>query len=80
MHYQIQLNPSYHSQLKQGDIIQRVNSVYASASFGFRDFLFVEGTVRNDTFSMLPKPNISVNTFSTSGRLCFHQNTSINHG
>lgn len=48
-----------------------VNSVYASASVGFRDFLYLEGTVRNDAFSQLPKENNDVNTFSVSGSYVF---------
>jgi len=48
-----------------------VNSAYASASLGYKDFLFVEGTVRNDAFSTLPKGNNSVNTFSTSASYVF---------
>ncbi len=31
-----------------------VNSLYGKASFGYRDFLFVEGTLRNDWSSALP--------------------------
>ncbi|WPO76919.1 SusC/RagA family TonB-linked outer membrane protein [Flavobacterium sp. KACC 22761] len=48
-----------------------VNSVYASASLGYKDFLYVEGTVRNDAFSTLPKNNNAVNTFSTSASYVF---------
>ncbi|WP_276502927.1 SusC/RagA family TonB-linked outer membrane protein [Terrimonas pollutisoli] len=33
---------------------KRVNSVYGKASFGFRDMIFVEGTLRNDWSSALP--------------------------
>jgi TonB-linked SusC/RagA family outer membrane protein len=54
-----------------------VNSVYASASVGFRDFLYLEGTVRNDAFSQLPQDDNDVNTFSVSGSYVFtkHINT-----
>ena len=48
-----------------------VNSVYASASLGYKDFLFLEGTVRNDAFSTLPKGNNAVNTFSSSASYVF---------
>ncbi|HEU4789475.1 MAG TPA: SusC/RagA family TonB-linked outer membrane protein [Flavobacterium sp.] len=48
-----------------------VNSVFASASFGYKDFLFVDGTFRRDSFSTLPKDNNSVNTFSVSGSYVF---------
>ncbi len=48
-----------------------VNSIYASASLGYKDFLFLEGTVRNDAFSTLPKGNNAVNTFSTSASYVF---------
>ncbi|PBI91758.1 TonB-dependent Receptor Plug Domain protein [Flavobacterium sp. ACN2] len=48
-----------------------VNSVYASASVGFRDFLYLEGTVRNDAFSQLPQDDNDVNTFSVSGSYVF---------
>jgi TonB-linked SusC/RagA family outer membrane protein len=37
----------------------RVNSLYGSASFGFRDVWFVEGTARNDWSSTLPAENNS---------------------
>jgi TonB-linked SusC/RagA family outer membrane protein len=37
----------------------RVNSVYGSASFGFRDVWFVDGTARNDWSSTLPADNNS---------------------
>ncbi|MNX20983.1 TonB-dependent Receptor Plug Domain protein [compost metagenome] len=48
-----------------------VNSVYASASVGFRDFLYLEGTVRNDAFSMLPYDDNDVNTYSASASYVF---------
>ncbi|SFD11822.1 TonB-linked outer membrane protein, SusC/RagA family [Flavobacterium phragmitis] len=50
-----------------------VNSAYLSASLGYKDFLFLEGTVRNDAFSTLPKGNNAVNTFSTSASYVFTQ-------
>jgi TonB-linked SusC/RagA family outer membrane protein len=48
-----------------------VNSAYASASLGFKDFLFLDGTFRHDAFSTLPKGDNSVNTFSTSASYVF---------
>ncbi len=48
-----------------------VNSAYASVSLGYKDFLYLEGTVRNDAFSTLPKGNNSLNTFSTSASYVF---------
>ena len=48
-----------------------VNSAYASASLGFKDFFYLDGTFRYDAFSTLPKGNNSVNTFSTSASYVF---------
>ena len=48
-----------------------VNSAYASVSLGYKDFLYLDGTVRNDAFSTLPKGNNKVNTFSTSASYVF---------
>ncbi len=36
-----------------------VNSLYGKASFGFRDFLYLEATLRNDWSSALPEENNS---------------------
>lgn len=38
---------------------KRVNSVYGKASFGFKDMLYLEGTLRNDWSSALPEANNS---------------------
>ncbi|WKN45208.1 SusC/RagA family TonB-linked outer membrane protein [Tunicatimonas pelagia] len=38
---------------------RRVNSVYGSANVGFRDIVYVEGTLRNDWSSTLPSGNNS---------------------
>lgn len=38
---------------------KRVNSVYGKASFGYRDMLYLEGTLRNDWSSALPANNNS---------------------
>ncbi|WP_281323321.1 SusC/RagA family TonB-linked outer membrane protein [Flavobacterium aestivum] len=48
-----------------------VNSGYASASLGYKDFLYLDGTFRHDAFSTLPKGDNSVNTFSTSASYVF---------
>lgn len=49
-----QLNPIY-------DISERqVNSLYGAAEFSFREFLFLNGTVRNDWFSTLSPENRSI--------------------
>ena len=48
-----------------------VNSAYASASLGYQEFLFLDGTVRHDAFSTLPYGNNSVNTFSASASYVF---------
>ncbi|WP_316634433.1 SusC/RagA family TonB-linked outer membrane protein [uncultured Flavobacterium sp.] len=48
-----------------------VNSAFASATLGYKDFLYLDGTVRNDAFSTLPKGNNSLNTFSTSASFVF---------
>jgi outer membrane receptor protein involved in Fe transport len=38
---------------------KRVNSVYGKASFGYKDMVFVEGTLRNDWSSALPETSNS---------------------
>ncbi|OAZ04564.1 TonB-dependent receptor SusC precursor [Flavobacterium succinicans] len=54
-----------------------VNSAYTSFSLGYKDFLFVEGTVRNDAFSTLPKGNNALNTFSTSASYVFTKHLNL---
>lgn len=49
----------------------KVNSVYAKASFGWRDMVYVEGTVRNDWSSSLPKASNSYLYPSISGSFIF---------
>ena len=53
----------------QGD--KRVNSVFGSASFGYRDYLYVDITGRNDWSSTLPKENNSYFYPSMSTGLVF---------
>jgi TonB-linked SusC/RagA family outer membrane protein len=48
-----------------------VNSYFASASLGYKDMYFIEGTARRDAFSVLPKNNNVLNTFSFSGSYVF---------
>ena len=38
---------------------KRINSIYGNATFGFRDYLFLDVTARNDWSSTLPKDNNS---------------------
>lgn len=39
---------------------QGINSYYGSVSFGYKNFLYLDGTVRRDAYSTLPKDNNSV--------------------
>jgi TonB-linked SusC/RagA family outer membrane protein len=50
---------------------KRVNSVYGKASFGFKDLVFVEGTLRNDWSSALPENSNSYLYPSVSTSLVF---------
>lgn len=50
---------------------RQVNSVFANVSLGFRDFIFLEGSVRNDWSSTLPKANNSYFYPSLSAGLIF---------
>lgn len=52
---------------------RRVNSVFASASFGFMDTFFLEATARNDWSSTLPVDNNSFFYPSVTGSLVFSQ-------
>ncbi len=55
-----------------------VNSVYGKASFGFRDFLYVDGTIRNDWSSALPEANNSYLYPSLSSSFIFTELLKIN--
>jgi TonB-linked SusC/RagA family outer membrane protein len=58
----------------QYDLIRRkVNSLYGSAEVSFRDFLFVNGTVRNDWFSTLSPENRSILYPSVTTSFVFSQ-------
>lgn len=48
-----------------------VNSMFGSASFGYKEFLFIDGTYRRDAFSVLPKGNNTLATKSLSGSFVF---------
>ena len=50
---------------------RQVNSVFGNVSLGFRDFIFVEGSVRNDWSSTLPAGNNSYLYPSVSAGLVF---------
>lgn len=51
-----------------------VNSYYASASLGYKDFLFLDGTTRRDAFSNLPVDNNYLWSNSISGSWVFSNN------
>lgn len=55
----------------------RVNSLYGSANFGYRDFWFVEATGRNDWSSTLPASNNSYFYPSISSSLIFTELTEV---
>ncbi|WPP51476.1 SusC/RagA family TonB-linked outer membrane protein [Catalinimonas niigatensis] len=56
------------------DISERqVNSVYAAAEVSFKEFLFLNGTVRNDWFSTLSPENRSILYPSVTGSFVFSQ-------
>jgi TonB-linked SusC/RagA family outer membrane protein len=50
---------------------KRVNSLLGQTTFGFRDFLFVDATARNDWSSTLPQGNNSYFYRSVSGSFIF---------
>ncbi|MEZ4775744.1 MAG: SusC/RagA family TonB-linked outer membrane protein [Bacteroidia bacterium] len=50
-----------------------VNSVYGSADFSYKDFLYVSGTLRNDWFSTLAPENRSIMYPSVSGSYVFSE-------
>src|SRR5690606_14117393 len=52
---------------------KRVSSLYASASLGYNDILFVDGTIRNDWSSTLPVNNNSFLYPSVTGSFVFSQ-------
>ena len=50
---------------------KQVNSVYANATVGFRDVVYIDATARNDWSSALPADNNSYFYWSTSSSLVF---------
>ncbi|WP_353717913.1 SusC/RagA family TonB-linked outer membrane protein [Dyadobacter sp. 676] len=52
---------------------KKVNSVFANASLGYGDFLFIEGSVRNDWSSTLPASNNAYLYPSVSTSLVFSE-------
>lgn len=58
----------------ESEINRAINSYYASASFGYKEFLFLDGTIRRDAFSTLSKDNNTLTTASVSGSYVFSNN------
>ena len=52
---------------------KRVGSVYASASLGYQDFLYLDATIRTDKSSTLPVKNNTYSYPSVSGSFIFSQ-------
>lgn len=52
---------------------RKVNSLYAQAEFSYKDFLFLNGTVRNDWFSTLAPANRSILYPSLTASFVFSQ-------
>ncbi|MVM35912.1 SusC/RagA family TonB-linked outer membrane protein [Spirosoma sp. HMF4905] len=52
---------------------RKVNSLYAAAEFSYKDFLYLNGTVRNDWFSTLAPANRSILYPSVTGSFVFSQ-------
>ncbi|GAB4008631.1 SusC/RagA family TonB-linked outer membrane protein [Spirosoma sp. KCTC 42546] len=52
---------------------RKVNSLYAAAEFSYKDFLYLNGTVRNDWFSTLAPANRSILYPSLTGSFVFSQ-------
>ncbi|WP_367773556.1 SusC/RagA family TonB-linked outer membrane protein [Flavobacterium sp. WC2421] len=55
----------------ESEVNQGINSYYASTSFGYKDFAFLDATVRRDAFSTLPQNENAINTYSASGSYVF---------
>ncbi|GAB4049255.1 TonB-dependent receptor [Spirosoma litoris] len=52
---------------------RKVNSLYGAAEFSYKDFLYLNGTVRNDWFSTLSPANRSILYPSVTGSFVFSQ-------
>ena len=61
----------------ESEINRAINSYYASASFGYKEFLFLDGTIRRDAFSTLPKGDNTLTTASVSGSYVFSNNLNL---
>ena len=59
---------------------KKVNSVYGSVNLGYKDFAFVDFTLRNDISSTLSKENRSYMYPSVSGSLVFSQLLKLEKG
>ncbi|CAZ96653.1 SusC/RagA family TonB-linked outer membrane protein [Zobellia galactanivorans] len=62
---------------KERDETIEVQSFYAGATFGYRDFLFLEGTLRRDQSSTLPADNNSYYYPAVSGSYLFSNNLNV---
>ncbi len=56
---------------------QGVNSYFAQASLGYKNFLFLEGTARQDAFSTLKKGDNKLPTYSASASYVFSSNLNL---
>jgi TonB-linked SusC/RagA family outer membrane protein len=56
---------------QETQVTNGVNSYYGTASFGYKDFLFLDGTARRDAFSVLPEGKNAINSFSGSSSYVF---------
>ena len=63
------VNPNTFSPEFEGS--RQVEGYYASASLGYDDFLYLDGTYRHDVSSTLPKGNNSYGYYSLSGSFVF---------
>ncbi|CAM3521575.1 SusC/RagA family TonB-linked outer membrane protein [Zobellia roscoffensis] len=62
---------------KERDETIEVQSFFAGATFGYKDFLFLEGTLRRDQSSTLPADNNSYYYPAVSGSYLFSNNLNI---
>ena len=59
--------------ISNGIFNRKVNSVYANASIGYGDFIYIDASARNDWSSTLPKENNSYFYPSISGSFIFSE-------
>jgi len=62
---------------KERDETIEVQSIFAGATFGYKDYLFLEGTIRRDQSSTLPSNNNSYYYPAVSGSYIFSQNLNV---